>query len=91
MKRGIRGPFLHTRVPQHYTGHTSPALTIYDEVPDLADYYARSVITGAGAFVMDIRRLGDFATAIRRKLTREITSGMVADIRHHVDIASAIR
>ena len=72
-------------------GVTVNALTVSDEVPDLADYYARSVITGAGSFVMDVRELGDFTTAIRRKLTREITSGMVADIRHHVEIVSATR
>ena len=72
-------------------GVTVNALTVSDEVPDLADYFERSVITGAGSFVMDIRELRDFATAIRRKLAREIMSGMVADIRHHVDIVSAAR
>lgn len=59
-------------------GVTINALTVSDEIPDLADYFERSVITGVGSFVMDIRRSGDFATALKRKLIREISPGAVA-------------
>lgn len=62
-------------------GVTVNALTVSDDIPDLADYYTQSVIIGSGAFVMDVRRMADFSTAIRRKLVREILPGAVASFK----------
>jgi hypothetical protein len=53
-------------------GVTVNALVIADGDPTLARYYAGSVITGPGAFVMEIRSHVDFAEAMRLKLLREI-------------------
>jgi hypothetical protein len=39
----------------------------------IADYYAREVIRGPGAFVVVARTHADFPPAIRRKLERELT------------------
>lgn len=38
----------------------------------LADYFARNVVGGPGAFVMQAEGVADFAQAMRRKLVREI-------------------
>ncbi|WP_431283757.1 DUF1194 domain-containing protein [Humitalea sp. 24SJ18S-53] len=38
----------------------------------LADYFRDTVIGGQGAFVLETHGFGDFATAMRRKLVREI-------------------
>lgn len=54
------------------------ALVISNVEKDLARYFAANVITGPGAFVMDIRDYGDFADALRRKLIREIGPQMVS-------------
>ncbi|SOC35300.1 uncharacterized protein DUF1194 [Rhizobium subbaraonis] len=63
-------------------GVTVNALTVSDDVPDLASYYAASVIAGRGAFVMDVRSNGDFAAAIKRKLIREVSPQSVASLGH---------
>lgn len=47
-------------------------LAIASQEPDLADYYRRNLITGPAAFVIEINTFSDFATAMRRKLLREI-------------------
>jgi hypothetical protein len=39
----------------------------------LYDYYKRKVITGPGAFVMEISDYSDYAEALKMKLIREIT------------------
>lgn len=48
------------------------ALAISNEEKDLAVYYARNVITGPDAFVMEVRSYEEFSEALRRKLIREI-------------------
>jgi hypothetical protein len=53
-------------------GVTINALTISNEVPDLAEYFEKNVITGPGAFVMNVNGYDDFADSLRRKLVREI-------------------
>lgn len=58
---------------------TINGLAIANEEADLADYYRRSVILGPNSFVMEVRDLEDYATAIRRKIIRE-TGIFVADI-----------
>ncbi|MFB2608279.1 DUF1194 domain-containing protein, partial [Rhizobium phaseoli] len=48
------------------------------DVPDGLDkYYADCVIGGPGAFVLPVRKIEDFAVAVRRKLVMEI-SGLSA-------------
>jgi hypothetical protein len=54
-------------------------------VPDLAAYYASNVITGPGAFVMNVSDYAGFATALRRKLIREISPQAVAAAQPEAD------
>ncbi len=42
--------------------------------PAMDDYYADCVIGGAGAFVLPVVSVGEFAVAIRRKLLREVAA-----------------
>ena len=56
------------------------ALAISNEQPDLAQYYTHNVITGPDAFVMDVRDYAGFSEALRRKLIREITPRVVAQL-----------
>lgn len=51
---------------------TINALAMSDGEDDLAGYYAKKVISGDDAFVVDIRNLTDFSAAIRKKLMREV-------------------
>lgn len=48
------------------------ALAISSEEKGLAQYYARNVITGPGAFVMEVSSYAEIGEALRRKLIREI-------------------
>lgn len=64
-------------------GVTINALTVSEDVPDLAAYFEKSVIVGAGAFVMDVRRGSDFIAAFRRKLVRELSPQAVAALEGH--------
>lgn len=61
-------------------GVTVNALTVSDEVPDLADYFTKSVIVGVGSFVMDVRSVREFAAAFRKKLVRELSPQTVAAV-----------
>ena len=65
-------PLEKVRAQAEAAGITINALTVSNEERDLAEYYQTHVITGDGAFVMDIRTHGDYALALRRKLIREI-------------------
>ncbi len=71
-------------------GVTVNALTVSEEVPDLAEYYAKSVIVGTGSFVMEVRRGSDFAAAFRKKLVRELTPQTVAALRAASDSAGRV-
>ncbi|MDK1373276.1 DUF1194 domain-containing protein [Sinorhizobium sp. 6-70] len=77
-KRRQRASLYAARLRARRMGVTVNALTISDEQKDLANYYAREVILGAGAFVMDVRKDADFSAAIRRKLIRELSPQIVA-------------
>lgn len=59
---------------------TINALVVSDE-GDLASYYAKKVIVGPGAFVMDIRSYADYSDAIRKKLIRELSYRAVDPLR----------
>ena len=56
------------------------ALAISTEEPDLRQYYAANVITSPGGFVMEVRSYADFASALRRKLEREISPRAVTSL-----------
>jgi hypothetical protein len=56
---------------------TINGLAIIDVEPDLAEYYRERLITGPGSFVMQIDSYHDFATAIIKKLVREIDATML--------------
>jgi Protein of unknown function (DUF1194) len=56
-------------------GVTINALVISDDGWDLAGYYAKYVILGAGAFVMNINKYTDYSVAIRKKLIKELAVG----------------
>ncbi len=60
-------------------GVTINGLAITNDAPDLAAYYRAMVATGPGAFVMEITRQEDFATAIAAKLVREIAPPVLAE------------
>jgi hypothetical protein len=53
-------------------GITINALAIRNEVPDLDLWYRTRLITGPGAFVMEIEGFESFAGAIELKLLREL-------------------
>jgi hypothetical protein len=48
------------------------ALVVSDDGGGLANYYARKVILGSGAFVMNINSYSDYSAAIKKKLIREM-------------------
>jgi Protein of unknown function (DUF1194) len=56
---------------------TVNGLTIARHEADIAEYYIQHVIRGEGAFVEQARTHEDFPVAIRRKLERELTTGIV--------------
>ena len=60
-------------------GVTINALAIAMDDPDLREWYDLHVITGPGAFVMQVGAFDDFADAILVKLVREIAPLNVAD------------
>jgi hypothetical protein len=53
------------------------ALAACDDGGDLASYYAKKVILGSDAFVMDIKNYADYSAALRKKLIRELASEAV--------------
>ena len=58
-----------------------PAVSSMFDLSDLDQYYASCVIGGAGAFMVPVRLLAEFASAIRRKLLLEISGlGLPAQI-----------
>lgn len=56
------------------------ALAIESDEANLAQYFRANVITGPDAFVMEARGYRDFAAALRRKLIREISPRVVAEL-----------
>ena len=57
---------------------TINALVISNAELGIVDYYRRKVITGPGAFVMEIADYEDYAEALKTKLIREITPNIVS-------------
>ena len=78
-RRKVRSPRLEeVRAMAAVEGITINALVVSNEEPDLADYYKSKVVTGPGAFVMEVRTYADYAEALRRKLIREITPPIIS-------------
>jgi hypothetical protein len=71
-------PLAAARARAANMGVTINALAITVEDPDLAEWYARHVITGPGAFVMHVARFDDFGEAILTKLAREVRLPQIA-------------
>ena len=61
-------------------GATINGLAILTNEPDLETYYAAHVVGGDRSFVMSVGGFDGFATAIRKKLSREIRCPRVAHI-----------
>ncbi len=53
-------------------GVTVNGLAVVNAEPALAEYYRTQVITGPGAFVLEVRDFRAFSEAIVQKLEREI-------------------
>lgn len=62
------------------SGVTINALAISNQEGGLKDYFASQVVTGPGAFVMEVKNYESFAEAMRRKLIREITPMAVSGL-----------
>jgi Protein of unknown function (DUF1194) len=77
-RRGV--PLAAAKARATDMGVTINALAITNEVADLSAWYSDRVITGPGAFVMDVAGFGTFGTSIERKLAREIGLPQVADL-----------
>ncbi len=58
-------------------GITINGLAVLNEEPDLLEHYESEVIGGPGAFAMSCANYADFATAMERKLFREIRGGVI--------------
>lgn len=59
-------------------GVTINAMAIQGASPDPAEYYAKHVIAGSGAFVETAASFDDYGPAILRKLLRELTPSLAA-------------
>ncbi len=62
-----------------FSGVTVNGLTIGGRRDDLAGYYRRELIRGAGAFVEEALGFRDFERAMRRKLVRELQSMVIGE------------
>jgi len=51
---------------------TVNGLAIFKDRPELYEWYQDNVAEGAGAFVMQIKDMKDFAPAFQQKLLREL-------------------
>ena len=59
---------------------TINGLCILREEPDLLAYYTEAVIGGPGHFAVTCANFSDFTEAMRRKLIREISPRIVAQL-----------
>ncbi len=64
-------------------GVTVNGLAIVNAEPKLAEYYRTQVITGPGAFVMEVRDFRAFGDAIVQKLEREIQPQLLTSLGPH--------
>jgi hypothetical protein len=64
-------------------GVTINGLAIVNAEPKLAEYYRTQVITGPGAFMMEVQDFRAFGDAIVRKLEREIQPQLLSSLDPH--------
>ncbi len=77
--RNNTGPRIRAVAPLvSISGVTVNGLAILNEVPTLGYYFEKYVIAGADAFAMEANDYGHYATAILRKLIREIGNPTVS-------------
>lgn len=62
-------------------GVTINALAISDKNGVLADWFRKEVITGPGAFVIQVTSFADFADAVAEKIAREISPPALAALQ----------
>lgn len=77
-KRYLRATLFQARQRARDMGVTINALAIIADDEELASYYARQVVRGSGGFTMEVSDPADYATAMRKKLLRELTNPHVA-------------
>jgi hypothetical protein len=76
-KRRLRATLYQARQRAREMGVTINALAITADDEELASYYARQVVHGSGGFTMEVSDPADYATAMRRKLLRELSNPSV--------------
>lgn len=79
-KRRQLASLYQARLRAEKMGVTVNALVVSDDKGDLASYYAKNVIVGTGAFVMDIQTYADYSIAIKKKLIRELSPRVLATV-----------
>lgn len=84
-KRRVRATLHQARQRAFRMGVTINALAISDDDEDLATYYDREVVRDTGGFTMEVKDQADYATAIRRKLLRELSDRSVAGMARSRD------
>jgi hypothetical protein len=77
-KRHLGATLYQARQRAKEMGVTINALAITADDEGLASYYAREVVHGSGGFTMEVNDPADYATAIRKKLLRELSNTSVA-------------
>lgn len=78
--RGVHVTLADARKRAADLGIIINGLAIENEVPELAQYYHDSVISGPGSFVMNIKDFTTFATAIEEKLKKEINPILLSSV-----------
>lgn len=67
-------------------GVTINALVIKSEEKGISSYFEKQIITGPGAFVMEIENFSHYADALKRKLIREISPTALSHIQKQGDL-----
>jgi hypothetical protein len=82
-RRAAHASVAEARARADAMGVTVNGLVIVNAEPKLAEYYRTQVITGPGAFVMEVQDFRAFGDAIVRKLEREIQPQLSASLGPH--------
>lgn len=74
-------PLIHARNRAERMGVTVNGLAIETSPGDLRGWYETQVITGDGAFVIDVSGFDSFADGLVRKLAREIAPAQISSLQ----------
>ncbi|WJH40635.1 DUF1194 domain-containing protein [Aliirhizobium terrae] len=77
-KRRLGATLYQAKQRAKQMGVTINALAITADDEELASYYEREVVHGSGGFTMEVNDPGDYASAMRKKLLRELSNPFVA-------------